>query len=138
MDTKKTYIEINKITERIIGCAYQVINTLGSGFLEKVYENALVHELYKAGLKVTQQCPVQVKYDGISVGDYIADLLVEDCVLVEIKTVRQIDNSHMAQCMNYLKATGLNICLLFNFANRRLEFKRIVHNLIEPNNKVKG
>lgn len=111
-------------------------NTLGSGFLEKVYENALAHDLYKDGLKVNQQCPVQVIYDGIPVGDYIADLLVEDRVLVELKTVKQIDDSHMAQCINYLKATGLNICLLFNFANRRLEFKRIVHNLIEPINKT--
>jgi GxxExxY protein len=77
---KKTYYEINKTTEKIIGCAYQVSNTLGSGFLEKVYENALAYELNKAGLKVNQQCPIQVKYDGIPVGDYTADLLVEDCV----------------------------------------------------------
>ena len=134
---KKSYVELNQITERIIGCAYKVSNTLGSGFLEKVYENAFAYEMTKAGLKVSQQCPIQVKYEGTPVGDYIADLLVEDCVLVELKTVKQIDDSHLAQCMNYLRATGLNICLLFNFANRHLEFKRIVHNLIEPTNKVK-
>jgi len=129
---KKSFEEINQITEKIIGCAYKVSNTLSSGFLEKVYENAFAFELSKAGLKVNQQSPIKVRYDSMIVGDYIADLLVEDCVLIEIKTVKQIDASHLAQCMNYLKATGLNICLLFNFANRRLEFKRIVHNLIEP------
>ena len=136
MESIKTYQEINQITEKIIGCSYRVSNTMGGGFLEKVYENALAHELFKAGLKVTQQCSIQVMYDGIPVGDFIADLLVDDCVLVELKTVKQLDESHMAQCMNYLKGTGLNICLLFNFANRRLEFKRIVHNLIEPTKKA--
>jgi len=134
---KKSYKELNQITERIIGCAYKVSNTLSSGFLEKVYENAFAYEMTKAGLIVSQQCPIQVRYEGIPVGDYIADLLVEDCVLVELKTVKQIDDSHLAQCLNYLKAIELNICLLFNFANRRLEFKRIVHNLIEPTHKVK-
>ena len=134
---KKSYVELNQITERIIGCAYKVSNTPGSGFLEKVYENAFAYEMTKAGLKVSKQCPIQVKYEVTTIGDYIADLLVEDCVLVELKTVKQIDDSHLAQCMNYLRATGLNICLLFNYANRRLEFKRIVHNLIEPTNKVK-
>ena len=134
---KKSYAGLNQITERIIGCAYKVSNTPGNGFLEKVYENAFEYEMTKAGLIVSQQCPIQVKYEGIPVGDYIADLLVEDCVLVELKTVKQIDDSHLAQCMNYLRATGLNICFLFNYANRRLEFKRIVHNLIKPTNKVK-
>ena len=128
----KTYEEINKITEQIIGCAYKVSNTLGAGFLEKVYENAFAYELSKAGLQVSQQFSIQVRYEGVTVGDYTADLLVENCVLVELKTVKQIDDNHMAQCMNYLKATGLNLCMVFNFANRRLEFKRIVHNLVEP------
>lgn len=134
----KSYEEINKITEKIIGSAYKVSNTLGTGFLEKVYENAFAYEMTKGGLKVSQQYPIQVKYDGFVVGDYFADLLVEDCVMIEIKTVRQIDDSHMAQCMNYLKATGLNICLLFNFAKSHLEFKRIVLNLIEPTKKTKS
>ncbi len=131
----KTYDEINRITEKIIGCAYRVSNTLGSGFLEKVYENALAYELNKSGLKVKQQSPIQVMYEDIIVGDYISDLFIEDTVLVEIKTVKQLDDGHMAQCMNYLKATGLNICMLFNFSNRRLEIKRIVHNLIKPTKK---
>jgi GxxExxY protein len=136
INMNKTYEEINKITEKIIGCAYKISNTLGSGFLEKVYENAFAYELIKAGLKVRQQYPLQVKYEGVIVGDYTADLLVEGCVLVELKTVTQLDENHMAQCMNYLKGTGLHICLLFNFANRRLEVKRIVHNLIEPEKKT--
>jgi GxxExxY protein len=127
----KSAEEINKITEKIIGCAYKVSNTLGAGFLEKVYENALDYEMKKAGLKAFQQSPIQVKYDGIPVGDYIADLLVEGCVIIELKTVKQIDDSHMAQCMNYLKATGLHVCLLLNFANSRLQIKRIVNNLPE-------
>ncbi len=131
----RSYVELNQVTEKIIGCAFTVSNTLGAGFLEKVYENALAYELRKSGLKVGQQCTIQVKYDGIVVGDYLADMFVEDCVLVELKTVKLIDDSHVAQCMNYLKATGLNICLLFNFAKPRLEVKRLVNNLAEPNPK---
>ncbi len=133
----KTYEEINQITEKIIGCAYKVSNSLGNGFLEKVYENALAHEMIKSGLLVSQQKPIHVTYDGIIVGEFVADLLVEEHVLVEIKTAKQIDDNHMAQCMNYLKATGLNICLLLNFGSKRLEIKRIVHNLIEPQIKIK-
>ncbi len=91
-----------------------------------MYENALAHELRKAGLNVEQQRAVQVHYDGIVVGDYVADLLVEGCVLVELKTVQALNEVHMAQCMNYLKATGLHICLLMNFAKPRVEIRRIV------------
>ena len=99
-------LEINQITEMIIGCSYKVSNELGAGFLEKVYKNALAHELRKTGLKVEQQFPIRVFYDGIIVGDYIADLFVDNCVLVELKTVKSLDDIHMAQCLNYLKATG--------------------------------
>ena len=116
-----------RITRRIIGCAYRVSNTLGSGFLEKVYENALAHELRKTGFGVQQQQAVQVRYDGIIVGDFVADLLVENCVLVELKAVQGLDDVHLAQCMNYLKATGLRVCLLLNFGKPRLEIKRVVH-----------
>jgi len=124
-------MEINQITEKVIGCAYQVGNGLGSGFLEKVYENALAHEIHKAGLHVAQQHPIRVSYDGVIVGDYYADLLVEDCLLVELKTVKLLDDVHMAQCMNYLKATGLQVCLLINFYRSKVEIKRVVRNLIE-------
>ena len=115
----------NPITEKIIGCAYKVSNTLGCGFFEKVYENALAHELRKAGLKVQQQVPIQVRYDGLVVGDYVADLLVEECVLVELKAIQSLEEVHKAQVINYLKATGLRLCILLNFGVPRVEIKRI-------------
>ena len=119
--------DLDAITEKIIGAAFRVANGLGCGFLEKVYENALMHEVKKAELKVIQQQPAPVRYDGVLVGDYVADLLVEDAVLVELKAVKSLDDVHMAQCINYLKATGLRICLLINFGTPKLEFKRIVN-----------
>ena len=120
---------LNALSERIIGCAFTVANRLGSGFLEKVYENALAHELRKAGLRVAQQQGVSVTYDDVIVGEYAADLLVEAAVLVELKAVRALDDIHQAQCMNYLRATGMHLCLLLNFGRPRLEIRRIVHNL---------
>lgn len=118
---------IETVTGKIIGCAYTVANTLGSGFLEKVYENALAHELRKAGLPVRQQASIDVYYDGVLVGEYVADLMVENSVLVELKAVKVLDNIHLAQCMNYLKATGLQVCLLINFGTPRIEIKRILN-----------
>jgi GxxExxY protein len=120
---------LNQITEAVIGCAYRVGNTLGCGFLEKVYENALAHELRKAGFKVEVQKEIKVWYDGIVVGEYVADLLVEMCVLIELKAVKALDEVHLAQCLNYLKATGLKICLLINFGAPRVQVKRVVHQL---------
>ncbi len=117
---------LNTITESIIGCAYTVANTLGHGFLEKIYENALNHELSKNGLRVKQQYPIQVMYDGVVVGDYVADLLVNDQILLEIKAVNKIQDAHLAQCLNYLKATGYKICLLINFGKPRVEVKRFI------------
>ena len=119
-------IALNRVSEQIIGCAFTVLNTLGAGFLEKVYENALAHELRKADLAVLQQYGMVVRYDGIDVGEYAVDLLVEGAVLVELKAVRALDDIHRAQCPNYLKATGLHLCLLVNFGKTRLEVKRIV------------
>lgn len=116
----------DEITGKIIGCAYTVSNKLGCGFLEKVYENALAHELRKAGIKVNQQKSVQVYYDDVVVGEYVADLLVEQCVLVELKAVKTLDEVHFAQCLNYLKATGLETCLLLNFGKPKVEVRRIV------------
>ena len=115
------------MTERIIGCAFTVANTLGHGFLEKVYENALAHEVRKSGLTVEQQKPLLVRYDGIVVGDYSADLFVAECVLVELKVAKRFDDIHMAQCMNYLRATGLGICLLINFGIPKIEVRRIIN-----------
>jgi GxxExxY protein len=129
------YLDVNRrvpeanphdpLTEKIIGCAYTVLNTLGCGFLEKVYENALAHELRKAGLSLQQQKVITVRYDGVVVGDYAADMVVEEQVLVELKAVKAFDDIHMAQCLNYLKATGLHACLLLNFGCTRLGIKRI-------------
>jgi len=120
---------LNELTEKIIGCAYGVANGLGSGFLEKVYENALRIELQRAGLRALQQHPIPVTWRGELVGEYYADLVVDESVIIEVKAVKALDNVHLAQCLNYLKATGLRICLLINFANPRMEVKRIVHNL---------
>ena len=117
---------LNEITERIIGCCYTVANELGAGFLEKVYENALRLELIACGLSALPQHPIPVHYRGEVVGDYYADLLVEGLVLVELKAVKEFDEVHKAQCINYLKATGLRICLLINFGKSKIEIKRIV------------
>ncbi|MGC3972097.1 MAG: GxxExxY protein [Pirellulales bacterium] len=120
---------LNEITEQIIQAAFKVANTLGVGFLEKVYENALAWELRKERLEVAQQQAVLVKYEGVVVGDYFADLLVEQEVIVELKVVKALDDIHSAQCLNYLKASGLRVCLLLNFATARIGIKRIVQNL---------
>ena len=117
---------LNEVSERIIGCAYKVSNTLGYGFLEKVYENALALEIRAAGLHVAQQQPVTVKYQGRVVGEYVSDLLVESIVLVELKCVTALGQSHVAQCLNYLKATELRLCLLLNFGRARIEVRRVI------------
>jgi GxxExxY protein len=113
---------------RIIGCVYKVSNTLGSGFLEKVYENALTLELRKNGLKVKHQHGIQVRYDGVVVGEFAADLFVEDMVIIELKATKALDDIHVAQCLNYLKATELAVCLLVNFGKPKAEIRRIVRN----------
>jgi GxxExxY protein len=116
--------EINLITEKIIGSAFAVGTKLGCGFLEKCYENALAHELRKVGLRVQQQVPLKVWYDGIVVGEFVADLIVEERVMVELKAISGLDPIHSAICINYLAATKLPLCLLINFG-RRVEVKRI-------------
>ena len=119
--------DINKLTETVIGCAYRVGGALGSGFLEKVYENALAIELRKAGIAVDQQFAMKVMYSGEVVGDYISDLVVEGRLIVEIKSVRRLDPIHVAQCLNYLKATNLRLCLLINFGSSSVEIKRVIN-----------
>src|SRR5271166_554520 len=118
-------MKFGRISERVIGCAITVANELGTGFVEKVYENALAHELRKAGFAVEQH-GVVVRYDGVVVGEYTADLLVDHSIILELKAVRALYDIHRAQCLNYLKATGLQLCLLINFGNPRLEIKRLV------------
>ena len=121
--------QMRQLTEKVIQCAFAVSNTLGCGFLEKVYENALVHELRKAGLQVQQQHGITVYYDGVAIGEYTADLLVEGALLLELKSVKALlDDIHLAQCLNYLKATNLRLCLLMNFAKPKVEIRRIVNN----------
>ncbi len=120
------HCELNRISEIIIGCSFKVGNALGCGFLEKVYENAMVIELRNAGLAVAQQQKVPVFYEGIVVGDYEADLVANDQVIIELKAVRDLTQVHRAQCFNYLRATGLKLCLLINFGNPRVEIKRVV------------
>ncbi|MFI5145200.1 MAG: GxxExxY protein [Ignavibacteria bacterium] len=113
----------DKLTEKIIGCAFTVHKKLGSGFLEKVYENALAIELKNNGLKAEQQYPIPVKYDEYLVGDYYADILVENEIVVEIKAVENLNKKHEAQVVNYLNGTGLDIGLLINFGES-VEIKR--------------
>lgn len=115
-----------ELTEKILGAAFKVQNTLGSGFLEKVYENALVVEFSRQGLTLQQQKSLQVKYEGAIVGEYQADLVVEDRVIVECKAVAQLDPLHEAQLLNYLKATGVGVGLLLNFGRPKLQYRRFV------------
>ncbi|HEY5573596.1 MAG TPA: GxxExxY protein [Anaerolineales bacterium] len=119
-------MEPNQITERIIGCVHRVSNTLGSGFLEKVYENALLLELGHCGLRAEQQHPIRVFYRNSLIGEFAADILVDNCVIVELKAVKTLDDVHTARCLNYLKATGMKICLLINFGKPRVDIKRII------------
>ena len=122
--------ELDRITKKIIGCAQRVSNVLGCGFPEKVYENALALELQKTGFDARQQYDVAVHYEGRVVGQYTVDLFVENSVIVELKAVSALDEIHRAQCLNYLKVTGLSVCLLINFGRSRLEVKRIVSNFL--------
>ena len=114
-----------ELTNRIIAAFYRVYNSLGHGFLEKVYENALVIELKEGGLSVAQQESVKVFYKGEQVGDYYADIIVNGLVILELKAAEALKNEHFAQLTNYLKATDKEVGLLLNFG-RKPEFKRIV------------
>jgi GxxExxY protein len=128
MEPQMNADKLNVVSERIIRGAFAVSNTLGCGFLEKVYENALAHELHKMGLAVAQLRGIVVTYDGCR-REYAADLLVQESVLAELKAVRAFDDIHLAQCMNCLRATGLHLRLLLNFGKPRLHIKRIVCDL---------
>jgi GxxExxY protein len=106
-----------------------VQNQLGCGFLEKVYENALAIELKKAGIPCKKQTAISIKYDGQEIGDYICDFLVDITIIGELKAVKQLDDIHMAQCINYLKAANLKLCLLLNFGTPKVQIKRIVNKI---------
>ena len=120
---------INGLTERVIGAVFEVSNSLGAGFLEKVYERALLTELELQGLKAVAEVPFSVVYKGQFVGEYFADIVVDDEVVVELKCVDRLGEAHVAQCLNYLRASGLRLCLLVNFQRAKVEWKRIVLDL---------
>ncbi|MCW8907763.1 MAG: GxxExxY protein [Sedimenticola sp.] len=113
----------------VVGAAFEVSNQLGCGFLEKVYERALCHELSRRGIVVKQQVGFPVSYKGKQVGNFVADLMVEERILVELKCVDALGAIHTAQCINYLKASELKICLLINFQHPRIQWKKLVNNL---------
>ena len=138
INTDKKIMELDKINEKykhsdltgvVLKAAFEVHNTLGCGFLEKVYENSLCVELKKKGILFNQQKSINVYYNDEIVGEYFADILVENTVIVELKTISKIEKIHEAQLLNYLKATNKKIGLLLNFAKPKLEIKRMVNGL---------
>jgi GxxExxY protein len=122
-----------ELTREIIGAFYAVYNSLGYGFLEKVYENALALELRRRGLRVDQQKPICVYYTGEIVGEYFADLVVNELVIIELKAVRAISESHEAQLLNYLKATPYEVGLLLNFGPKAVRRRKVYDNELKPN-----
>lgn len=119
-------MDINDLTYKINGAIYEVNRVLGPGFLEKVYENALMMELKERGLKAESQVPINVKYKGTQVGDYYADIVVENQVIIELKAIESLKKVHEAQILNYLKATGFNIGLIVNFTHPKAQIKRYI------------
>jgi len=116
----------DSLTENVIGAIFEVSNTLGGGFLEKVYERALLRELALRGPRAKAQASFSVMYKGCCVGEYYADILVEDVLVVGMKCVDHFANEHVAQCLNYLRASGRSVCLLVNFQKPKVEWRRIV------------
>lgn len=124
-------MDINELTYAINGAVFEVNRVLGSGFLEKVYENALLIELRSLGLKADSQVAIKVYYKDEVVGEYTADILVEEKVILELKTVERLEKIHEAQLLNYLRATGIQIGILINFKHTKAEIKRMVLDLPE-------
>jgi GxxExxY protein len=119
--------DLDSLTERVIGAIFEVSNTLGAGFLEKVYERALLKELSICGIKAVSQASFPVIYKGDYVGEYYADILVENRLVVELKCVEHLAVEHTAQCVNYLRASSKSLCLLVNFRRPTVEWKRVVY-----------
>ncbi len=119
--------ELDKLTYYIRGCAFKVSKELGNGFLERVYENALAYEIARAGVDVQKQREIPVKYDGVIMGVYYPDLIVNNQVIIELKVVSKLTETHEAQCRHYLRATGLRVCQLMNFGAPKVEINRVVH-----------
>jgi GxxExxY protein len=122
----------DSLTGNVLNAVFEVSNTLGAGFLEKVYERALLKELGLRDIRSVGQPSFTIKYKGHYVGEYYADMLVEDVLIVELKCVERLANEHTAQCLNYLRASGLSLCLLINFQKPKVEWKRIVRNFQLP------
>jgi len=118
-----------ELTEKILATSFEVINELGAGFLESVYEKSLLIALRDKGLKVNSQVSVPVHFRGQIVGDFFADIIVDDTILLELKAVKNLAPEHLAQVINYLKGTGLQTALLINFGNKKLEYRRL-HNRV--------
>ena len=125
-------MEHGELTERIIGCAYRVYNKMGFGFVESVYEKCLLIELHKANLNVESQKPITVFYDGETVGEFVADIVVDDRIILELKSVRQVVRAHEVQLVNYLVATRKPIGLLINFGPLKVDIRRKVRELEGP------
>jgi len=123
-DKQDMRLKHEQITRAVIGCAFEVINELGAGFLESVYERALLLALRQNGLSVIAQHPIKVFFRDECVGDFYADLFVESKVIVELKAVKAIAPEYQAQIINYLNATGIEVGLLINFGNSKLEYRR--------------
>jgi GxxExxY protein len=124
-------MDINELTYKINGAVFEVNKVLGAGFLEKVYENTLLIELRTRGLRADSQVPIKVYYKDEVVGEYTADMLVEEKIILELKTVEKLDKIHQAQLLNYLRATGIQIGILVNFKHTKAEIKRMVLDLPE-------
>ena len=122
-------MEYKELTEKIIGCAYRVYNKMGFGYLESVYEKCMLIELRKAGFDIESQKPIRIQYEGEVVGDFIADILVNDTVILELKSVRKLVEAHEVQLVNYLVATGKPVGLLINFGETKVAVKRKVKDL---------
>jgi len=126
MDADAQELRESDLTETVIGSAFEISKVLGAGFLEKVYERALIRELMLRGVSAKAQVSFPVCYKGQYIGEYVADLVVEEKLIVELKCVDRFANDHLAQCINYLKASRLRVVLLINFQRPRVEWKRIL------------
>jgi len=126
MDTNEDIILYKELSYKVIGLAMRVHSGLGHGFLEKVYERALMVLLRRGNIAAVQQAPITVSFEGEIVGDYYADVLVENKIILEIKSAEQIIDAHRAQALHYLKATGMRLAIILNFGKEKLEYERIV------------
>jgi GxxExxY protein len=124
--------KLDSLTERVLSAIFEVSNTLGAGFLEKVYQRALLRELSLRGIQATAEASLTVTYKGRTVGEYFADILVEDALVLELKCVEHLASEHTAQCLNYLRASGRTVCLLVNFQKPKVEWKRVVNGFPMP------